>query len=70
MADSKTSDGIGISGLFLVLFVGLKLGNVISWPWWSWNPFELSVFIIQVWGLYIFGVIGIIALVIWALEKK
>lgn len=26
--------GIGFSGALTILFIGLKLGNVINWSWW------------------------------------
>jgi len=40
--------GIGILGLLLVLFIGLKLGKVITWSWWwvmapMWVPAALSL---------------------------
>jgi hypothetical protein len=40
--------GIGIGGLLLVLFVGLKLGKVIDWSWWwvlspLWIPVILFI---------------------------
>ena len=39
--------GLGMFLLFL-LFLGLKLGGVIAWPWWwvtapLWVPFALSL---------------------------
>ncbi len=35
MSDSNNSSGgIGILGLLGVLFIGLKLGKVITWSWW------------------------------------
>ncbi len=35
MADTTTSSGgIGFTGLLTILFIGLKLGNVIGWSWW------------------------------------
>lgn len=35
MSTSSSSSGsIGFSGLLTVLFIGLKLANVISWSWW------------------------------------
>lgn len=49
MSDNNTSGGgIGISGLLLVLFVGLKLAGVISWSWWwvtspLWIPVGLGL---------------------------
>lgn len=47
-SSSSLSGGIGFTGLLTVLFVGLKLTNVIAWPWlWVlspiWIPFLLSV---------------------------
>lgn len=33
------ASGIGLSGALLVLFIGLKLGNVIDWEWfWVISP--------------------------------
>lgn len=37
------SGGISVLSLLGVLFVGLKLGQVIDWPWWQvtlpfWGP--------------------------------
>jgi len=35
MADSNSSSGgIGLLGALGLLFVGLKLGGVITWSWW------------------------------------
>lgn len=34
MSAESTSGGVGFTGLLTVLFVGLKLGNVIDWSWW------------------------------------
>ena len=38
---------LALSTALTLLFVTLKLCGVITWPWWSWNPLELSVFILQ-----------------------
>lgn len=40
------SSSIGLPTLLLVLFIGLRLGNVIDWSWWwvlspAWIPFAL-----------------------------
>ena len=45
-SSSSSSSGIGLSGLLTVLFVGLKLTNVISWSWW-WvlSPIWISALI-------------------------
>lgn len=34
MSETRTSSGIGFSGLLTILFVGLKLTHVINWSWW------------------------------------
>jgi len=58
---SAASGGISFGGLLTVLFIGLKLGSVINWPWISFNPFELSVFIVPVISIWvvIFILIGL-----------
>lgn len=35
-AENKaSSSGISFLGALQVLFIGLKLANVINWPWWQ-----------------------------------
>lgn len=29
-----SSDGLGFTGALTILFIGLKLSNVINWSWW------------------------------------
>jgi hypothetical protein len=46
MATQSNSYGIGFLGMLTVLFIGLKLANVINWSWWwvlapTWVPFAL-----------------------------
>lgn len=45
MADSNgISGGIGFMGALLILFIGLKLGGVIDWPWlWVLAPAWWSI---------------------------
>ena len=48
MSASSSSGGIGFTGLLTVLFVGLKLTNVIAWSWWwvlspLWIPLLLLI---------------------------
>ena len=48
---TKISSGIGFTGLLTVLFIGLKLTNVINWSWWwvlspLWIDFALIILII------------------------
>ena len=32
--DNSSSGGIGFGGALTILFIGLKLGEVIDWSWW------------------------------------
>jgi len=57
----SSSSGISFPGALTVLFVGLKLTNVITWSWWwvlspIWISFSLAIVI-----LTIAIIIGIIA---------
>lgn len=37
------SGGVGFLGLLTILFIGLKLGNVINWSWfWVLSPMIFS----------------------------
>jgi len=50
MSNKKTS-GIGFFTLLGLLFIGLKLGNVITWSWWLvtlplWGGIALIVSIV------------------------
>ena len=58
MSTSSSGGGVGFGGLLTVLFVGLKLTNVIDWSWW-WvlSPLWISaglavVFITAALGLH------------------
>lgn len=49
------NDGVGIVSLLGLLFVGLKLSNVIDWSWWwvtapFWGGFAVLAFLLLVWG--------------------
>lgn len=53
---SSSSGGVGIFGLLLVLFIGLKLGHVIAWSWWwvlapLWLPLAICTAILALAGL-------------------
>lgn len=42
--NSSSSGGIGLAGALGLLFIGLKLGNVIAWPWiWVLSPFWIPL---------------------------
>lgn len=49
----RTGGGIGFCGMLAILFIGLKLAGVVSWPWWAvlaplWVPFALVCVLIVV----------------------
>jgi hypothetical protein len=49
MSSSHTSSGIGFSGLLTIVFITLKLTNVIDWPWvWVLAPLWISTIIVLV----------------------
>ena len=61
MADKSSSGGVGIAGLLGVLFIGLKLGNVIHWSWlWVLSPFWIPLVIVLVIfsGIFAFGILA------------
>lgn len=64
MSNETSSGGIGVFGLLGIVFVTLKLLNVIDWSWW-WvtAPF---------WGstLLFFAVFAIMAAIAYRLSKK
>ena len=52
-SSSTSSGGISFTGALTVLFVGLKLTNVITWSWWwvlspIWISLSLALFIFVV----------------------
>jgi hypothetical protein len=57
---SKSSGGLSFTGALTILFIGLKLCNVISWSWW-WvlSPIWISVSL----ALAILSIVVIIAIV-------
>lgn len=60
----QTSGGVGFLGLLAILFIGLKLGNVITWSWWwvlapLWGPFAAVVVVLAVLAVQM----------VWALQK-
>ena len=63
----KNQGGIGVCGLLLVVFVTLKLCNVITWPWlWVVAPMWVPL----VFGLSILAVVGIVTLIVGSLASK
>ena len=54
---ATSSSGIGFTGLLTVLFIGLKLGGVITWPWiWVLSPLWISILLVVLVLLVIFGI--------------
>lgn len=54
-----SSSGIGFSGLLTIVFVVLKLLNVISWSWWwvlspIWIYFALVIAILIIAAIIVF----------------
>ncbi len=65
MEKQKGNGGIGVCGLLFVLFVGLKLTEVIDWSWWwvtapLWGGFALVVAIVC--GGFALAYVGIFGL--------
>jgi hypothetical protein len=56
--------GISFTTAITIILVVLQLLGVTHLPWWSWNPFELSAFIVIVWELYLLVPIAIIGIAI------
>jgi hypothetical protein len=57
---SSSSSGIGFTGALTILFIGLKLCNVIHWSWW-WvlSPIWISMSI----GILIIAILAILVLI-------
>lgn len=56
-----SSSGVSLPTLLFVLFLGLKLGNVIDWSWW-WVTSPLWIPIATIAGFFVLVVvIGLIA---------
>ena len=57
---SSSSSGISFPGALTVLFVGLKLTNVITWSWW-WvlSPIWISLSIV----LFVLLIVAIVFLI-------
>lgn len=55
---SNTSGGIGFAAALTLLFIGLKLGGVISWSWWwvlspLWISWAIALFVMLVMGVIV-----------------
>lgn len=57
--NNASSNGIGLSGLLFIVFLILKLCNVITWSWWwitapLWIPLGIAVICIIGAGIFAF----------------
>lgn len=56
VSNSSASGGIGFTGLLAIVFIVLKLCNVIDWSWWwatapIWIPVAIAIAILLFVGL-------------------
>lgn len=66
MANESKSGGLGIGMILFIVFLVLKLTNVIDWSWWwvaspLWIPFVAAIVIL--------GIVGVIAIIIEYFSK-
>lgn len=73
MAEATSSGGIGFCGLLTIVFITLKLTDVIAWSWlWVLSPLWLPVaFILGLLAVGALGFVGFLAIAaaIKALKK-
>ena len=67
MANESKSGGLGIGMILFIVFLVLKLTNVIDWSWWwvtspLWIPFVAAAVIL--------GIVGVIAIIIEYINNK
>jgi len=62
MSKNKTSNGISLTTLLLVVFIVLKLTNNIDWSWW-WVTSPLWIPILIVFGVF-FIIVSVIVLML------
>jgi len=58
MTMSSNSSGISFTSALTILFIGLKLCNVIHWSWWwvlspIWISMSIAIFIIAILAILI-----------------
>lgn len=59
MSNTKKSSGISFAGLLTIVFITLKLCNVIAWSWWwvlapIWVPISMVLGLTVLFGLILF----------------
>lgn len=60
MENNKSNGGIGFCGVLTIVFIVLKLCNVIDWSWW----WVLSPMLISI------GLLIILSVVLYFISKK
>jgi hypothetical protein len=60
----EKNNGLSLSVILFVVFLTLKLSNVINWSWWwvtspLWIPFVLMIIVILI--VVVIGLISVIA---------
>ena len=60
MSEGKgKTGGIGFAGALGILFIGLKLGDVIAWSWmWVLSPLWLPL----AFAIFLVGIAGVLAI--------
>jgi len=58
MTMSSNSSGISFTSALTILFIGLKLCNVIHWSWWwvlspIWISMSIAIFIIAILAIFV-----------------
>jgi hypothetical protein len=63
-SSSASSGGMDFTGALTILFIGLKLGGVITWPWlWVLSPLWIPIALLL--GIGIIALIGVALAVIF-----
>lgn len=57
MSNSNSGGGIGLGGVLLVVFIVLKLCEVIAWSWWwvlcpLWIPVAVWLVLVVIAGIF------------------
>lgn len=59
--NSSSSGGIGFFGLLGILFIGLKLTDIIDWSWW--------LVLLPIYGSALFFAIVLLIVVVYAVKN-
>lgn len=57
MSNSNSGGGIGLGGVLLVVFIVLKLCEIIAWSWWwvlcpLWIPIAVWLVLVVIAGIF------------------